>query len=135
MHLEPTLDQTIALSTSHKLRGFKYVFVVDSVFLGSMLVSGVPYHGLTFKPTKIKLDGLFWLMIPCDLICRYHETGLLTDKSDVYAFGIVLMEILTGLSPMGIANKVKFEFEKWQPIITLKVSLGYQKFGLFGSQV
>ncbi len=42
-------------------------------------------------------------------MCRYQESGMLTNKSDVYSFGIVLMEILTGQSQLYITQKVSLK--------------------------
>ncbi|KAH8948845.1 hypothetical protein BDL97_11G116400 [Sphagnum fallax] len=43
---------------------------------------------------------------------EYHQSGMLTNKSDVYAFGIVMMEILTAAqSPFAITQKVS---EAWR---------------------
>ncbi|CAM6035385.1 unnamed protein product, partial [Sphagnum compactum] len=36
---------------------------------------------------------------------EYHQSGKLTNKSDVYAFGIVMMEILTAQSHFAITQK------------------------------
>jgi serine/threonine protein kinase len=31
---------------------------------------------------------------------EYASTGMLTERSDVYSFGVLLMEIITGRSPV-----------------------------------
>ncbi|XP_078156087.1 U-box domain-containing protein 70-like [Carex rostrata] len=38
---------------------------------------------------------------------EYLQTGMLTPKSDIYSFGIIILQLLTGKSPMYIAKQVQ----------------------------
>ncbi|WVZ15738.1 hypothetical protein V8G54_013304, partial [Vigna mungo] len=43
----------------------------------------------------------------CYIDPEYQQTGLLGVKSDVYSLGVVLLQIITGKSPMGLSYLVK----------------------------
>ncbi|XP_022732533.1 U-box domain-containing protein 33-like [Durio zibethinus] len=38
---------------------------------------------------------------------EFHRIGVLTPKSDIYAFGLIILQILTGRPPVGLAGEVR----------------------------
>ena len=43
----------------------------------------------------------------CYIDPEYQQTGKLTPKSDIYSLGIMLLQIITAKSPMGLAHHVR----------------------------
>ncbi|XP_074276410.1 U-box domain-containing protein 35-like isoform X2 [Silene latifolia] len=48
----------------------------------------------------------------CYIDPEYQQTGMLGVKSDVYSLGIMLLQIVTGKSPMGLAHHVERALER-----------------------
>ncbi|KAK6911172.1 Protein kinase domain [Dillenia turbinata] len=48
----------------------------------------------------------------CYIDPEYQQTGMLGVKSDVYSLGVMLMQLITGKTPMGLAHQVKGSIEK-----------------------
>ncbi|OMO66986.1 hypothetical protein CCACVL1_20886 [Corchorus capsularis] len=48
----------------------------------------------------------------CYIDPEYQQTGMLTTKSDIYSLGIMLLQIITAKSPMGLAHHVGRAIEK-----------------------
>lgn len=38
---------------------------------------------------------------------EYHRTGILTTKSDIFSFGLIILQLLTGRSPVGLVSEVR----------------------------
>ncbi|KAK7262455.1 hypothetical protein RJT34_30028 [Clitoria ternatea] len=38
---------------------------------------------------------------------EYQRTGVLTPKSDIYSFGLIILQLLTGRTPVGLAGEVR----------------------------
>ncbi|KAL6010578.1 hypothetical protein ACLOJK_001012 [Asimina triloba] len=47
----------------------------------------------------------------CYIDPEYQQTGLLGIKSDIYALGIILLQLLTAAPPMGLAHNVEIALE------------------------
>ncbi|KQJ94036.1 hypothetical protein BRADI_3g08127v3 [Brachypodium distachyon] len=48
----------------------------------------------------------------CYIDPEYQQTGMLTTKSDIYSFGILLLQIITARSPMGLTHQVEDAIER-----------------------
>ena len=48
----------------------------------------------------------------CYIDPEYQQTGMLGIKSDIYSFGIMLLQIITAKSPMGLTHHVERAIEK-----------------------
>lgn len=48
----------------------------------------------------------------CYIDPEYQQTGMLTTKSDIYSFGIMLLQLITGRPPMGLTHHVQRSIEK-----------------------
>ncbi|WVZ23507.1 hypothetical protein V8G54_002051 [Vigna mungo] len=57
------------------------------------------------QTTQYRLTGAAGTF--CYIDPEYQQTGLLGVKSDVYSLGVVLLQIITGKSPMGLSHLVE----------------------------
>lgn len=48
----------------------------------------------------------------CYIDPEYQQTGMLTTKSDIYSFGIMLLQIITAKPPMGLTHHVRMAIER-----------------------
>ncbi|BAT77999.1 hypothetical protein VIGAN_02062000 [Vigna angularis var. angularis] len=80
----------------------------------------------------------------CYIDPEYQQSGILTTKSDIYSLGIMLLQIITGKPPMGLAHLVRKAVEKGRfeevldPVITdwpVEEALSYAKLALQCAQL
>lgn len=48
----------------------------------------------------------------CYIDPEYQKTGMLGTKSDIYSFGVILLQLITGQPPMGLAHRVERALEE-----------------------
>ncbi|XP_066372947.1 U-box domain-containing protein 35 isoform X2 [Miscanthus floridulus] len=88
-----------------------------NILLDRNLVSKIGDAGLsTLLPSMGQyLSTMIKNTAPVGTFCyidpEYQRTGVLSMKSDVYALGIVLLQLLTARSPMGLAHVVETALE------------------------
>lgn len=55
---------------------------------------------------------------------EFHRTGYLTLKSDIYSFGLIILQLLTGRSPVGLAAEVTQAVSCGKTVSILDLSSG-----------
>ncbi|KAL6606243.1 hypothetical protein ACP70R_041896 [Stipagrostis hirtigluma subsp. patula] len=90
---------------------------IGDVGLSTLLPSMGEYMSTMIKNTAPV--GTFCYIDP-----EYQRTGVLSMKSDVYALGIVILQLLTARSPMGLAHVVETALEDGRFVDILDATAG-----------
>lgn len=90
---------------------------IGDVGLSTLLPSMGQYLSTMIKNTAPV--GTFCYIDP-----EYQRTGILSMKSDVYALGIVILQLLTARSPMGLAHVVETALEDGRFLDILDATAG-----------
>ncbi|XP_027345004.1 U-box domain-containing protein 33-like isoform X3 [Abrus precatorius] len=69
--------------------GFSRVVKEESLYLPSFRFSNEPKGSFTYTDPE------------------FQRTGVLTPKSDIYSFGLIILQLLTGRTPVGLAGEVR----------------------------
>ncbi|XP_057453645.1 U-box domain-containing protein 35 isoform X2 [Lotus japonicus] len=82
-----------------------------NILLGRNLVSKIGDIGLSTVLSSDSLSTMYKDSEPVGTLCyidpEYQRTGLISPKSDVYAFGIVILQLLTAKSAMAVTHVVE----------------------------
>lgn len=82
-----------------------FVTKISDVGLARLVPPSVADQVTQFRMTSAA--GTFCYIDP-----EYQQTGKLTTKSDIYSFGMLLLQIITARPPMGLAHHVMKAIEK-----------------------
>ncbi|KAJ4792098.1 Kinase protein with adenine nucleotide alpha hydrolases-like domain [Rhynchospora pubera] len=82
-----------------------YVSKISDVGLARLVPPSVADNMTQYRMTSAA--GTFCYIDP-----EYQQTGMLGTKSDVYSFGVILLQVLTGKSPMGLSHYMENAIER-----------------------
>lgn len=77
-----------------------YVSKIGDVGLAKLISDAIPDNITEYRETI--LAGTLHYMDP-----EYHRTGTIRPKSDLYAFGVIILQLLTSCLPNGVLLKVE----------------------------
>ncbi|XP_073131940.1 U-box domain-containing protein 52-like [Henckelia pumila] len=89
-----------------------------NILLDSNFVSKISDVGLArLVPPSVADNATQYLMTStagtfCYIDPEYQQTGMLGIKSDIYSFGVMLLQIITAKSPMGLTHHIERAIER-----------------------